>query len=39
MVATSRAGGVGQRCMARGWLMEQMGQTGSAEGHLGATWP
>ena len=31
--------GLGHRCMARGWLREQMGQTGSVEGHLGATWP
>ena len=31
--------GLGQRCMAQMWLREQMGQTGSAEGHLGATWP
>ena len=31
--------GLGQRCMARAWLREQMGQTGSVEGHLGATWP
>ena len=30
--------GLGHRCIARVWLMEQMGQTGSAEGHLGATW-
>jgi len=26
------------RSMARVWLREQMGQTGSVEGHLGATW-
>jgi len=31
--------GLGHRCMARVWLREQMGQTGSVEGHLGATWP
>ena len=31
--------GLGHRCMARAWLREQMGQTGSVEGHLGATWP
>jgi len=30
--------GLGHRCMARVWLREQMGQTGSVEGHLGATW-
>jgi len=29
--------GLGQRCMAQVWLREQMGQTGSDEGHLGAT--
>jgi len=31
--------GLGQSCMARVWLREQMGQAGSVEGHLGATWP
>ena len=31
--------GLGHRCMARVWLREEMGQTGSGEGHLGATWP
>jgi len=31
--------GLGHRCMARVWLREQMGQTGSTEGHLGATCP
>jgi len=31
--------GLGHRCIARVWLREQMGQTGEAEGHLGATWP
>jgi len=31
--------GLGHRCIARVWLTEQMGQTGEAEGHLGATWP
>jgi len=31
--------GLGHRCIARVWLREQMRQTGSAEGHLGATWP
>ena len=31
--------GLGHLCMARLWLREQMGQTGSVEGHLGATWP
>jgi len=30
---------LGHRCMAQVWLREQMGQTGSVEGHLGATWP
>ena len=29
--------GLGHRCMARVWLREQMGQTWSVEGHLGAT--
>ena len=31
--------GLGHRCMARVWLREQIGQTGSMEGHLGATCP
>jgi len=31
--------GLKYRCMARGSLREQMGQTGSTEGHLGATCP
>jgi len=31
--------GFGHRCMARVWLSEQIGQTGSTEGHLGATCP
>jgi len=31
--------GLGHRCMARVWLREHMGQMGSGEGHLGATWP
>jgi len=31
--------GLGHRCIARVWFREQMGQTGEAEGHLGATWP
>jgi len=31
--------GLGHRCMARVWLREQIGQTGSVERHLGATWP
>jgi len=31
--------GLVHRCDARVWLREQMGQTGSMEGHLGATWP
>jgi len=31
--------GLGHRCMARVWLREQMGHTGSTEGHLGATCP
>ena len=31
--------GLGHQFMARVWLRELMGQTGSAEGHLGATWP
>jgi len=31
--------GFGHRCIARVWLREQMGQTGSVAGHLGATWP
>jgi len=31
--------GLEQRWMARVWLREQMGQTGSVEGHLGAIWP
>jgi len=31
--------GLGQRWEARVWLREQMGQTGSEDGHLGATWP
>jgi len=31
--------GLGQRCIARVWLREQMGQTGSGAWHLGATCP
>ena len=31
--------GLGHWCMARVWLREQIGQTGPATGHLGATWP
>ena len=31
--------GLGHQCMARVWLRQQMGQMGSGEGHLGATWP
>jgi len=31
--------GLGQRCRARVWEREQMGQTGSVDGHLGTTWP
>ena len=31
--------GFGQRCDARVWVREQMGQTGPAVEHLGATWP
>ena len=31
--------GLGHRWIARVWLREQMGQTGEAQGHLGATWP
>ena len=31
--------GLGQWCIARGWLREQMGQTGSVVGHRGAMWP
>jgi len=31
--------GLGHRCMARVSLREQMGQTGPALRHLGATWP
>jgi len=31
--------GLGHRCMALVWLREQIGQTGSMDGHLGATWP
>jgi len=31
--------GLGHRWEARVWLREQMGQTGSVDGHLGATWP
>jgi len=31
--------GLGHRCITRVWLREQMGQTGEAEEHLGATWP
>ena len=30
--------GLGHRCMPGVWLREQMGQTGSQAGHLGATW-
>jgi len=31
--------GLRHRCMARVWFREQMGQTGSTEGHQGATCP
>ena len=31
--------GLGHRWEARVWLREQMGQTGSVDGDLGATWP
>jgi len=31
--------GLGQQCMSRVWLREQMGQTGWVEWPLGATWP
>jgi len=31
--------GFGHRCDARVWLREQMGHTGPAAEHLGATWP
>jgi len=31
--------GLGQRWAAQVWLREQMGPSGSAEGHLGVTWP
>ena len=31
--------GLGHRWIALVWLREQMGQMGSDEGHLGATWP
>ena len=31
--------GLGHRWDARAWLREQMGHTGSVDGHLGATWP
>jgi len=31
--------GLGQPCLAGVWLRVQKGQTGTVEGHLGATWP
>ena len=31
--------GLRHRCRTQEWLREQMGQTGWAEEHLGATWP